>query len=115
MIYSFETYIDAIISAFEGKTYREADVGLGKSDLIVNLRGKEYLFETKKYYSEAQFLRGKRQLAYYCRKLGVKEGIYLIFLSNKIEYPEEVVEDTFTQDGVLIHCYLVYYDIEKDF
>jgi hypothetical protein len=115
MIYSFETYIDAIISEAKGKIYREADAGLGKSDLIVNMLGKEYLFETKKYYSFSQFNDGKQQLAYYSKKLGLNEAVYLLFLSNKIEYPNEVKESVFTISDVLIHCYLVYYDIEKDF
>jgi hypothetical protein len=115
MIYSFETYIDAIISEAKGKIYREADAGLGKSDLIINMLGKEYLFETKKYYSFSQFNDGKQQLAYYSRKLGLNEAVYLLFLSNKIEYPKEVTESVFIISDVLIHCYLVYYDIEKDF
>ena len=115
MIYSFETYIDAIISEAKGKIYREADAGLGKSDLIINMLGKEYLFETKKYYSFSQFNDGKQQLAYYSRKLGLNEAVYLLFLSNKIEYPKEVKESVFTIEYVLIHCYLVYYDMEKDF
>ena len=115
MIYSFETYIDAIISEAKGKIYREADAGLGKSDLIVNMLGKEYLFETKKYYSFSQFNDGKQQLAYYSKKLGLNEAVYLLFLSNRIEYPNEVKESVFTISDVLIHCYLVYYDIEKDF
>jgi len=115
MIYSFETYIDAVVTEAKGKIYREADAGLGKSDLIVNMLGKEYLFETKKYYSFSQFNDGKQQLAYYARKLGLNEAVYLLFLSNKIEYPKEVTESVFTINDVLIHCYIVYYDIEKDF
>ncbi len=115
MIYSFETYIDAVITAFNGKIYREADAGLGKSDLIINCLDKEYLFETKKYYSQTQFLNGLNQIAYYCQKLGVKEGIYLCFLSNHIEYSKKVKEDTFMTNDILIRCYLVYYDREKDF
>jgi len=50
--------------------------------------GKEYLFETKKYYSFSQFNYGKQQLAYYNKKLGLNEAVYLLFLSNKIEYPK---------------------------
>ncbi len=115
MIYSFETYIDSVISVLEGKIYREADAGLGKSDLIINIFGKEYLFETKKYYSESQYKKGKNQIAYYCKKLGLQEGIYLVFLDSKIEYPEEIKEDTFIVNNILIRCYLVYYDREKDF
>jgi len=115
MIYSFETYIDAVITELDGKIYREADAGLGKSDLIIYYKGKEYLFETKKYYSESQYEKGKNQIAYYCKKLGLTEGIYLCFLDNSFEYPEEIIEDTFKVDNILIRCYLVYYDREKDF
>jgi len=115
MIYSFETYIDAIITAFAGKMYREADAGIGKSDLIINLKNKEYLFETKKYYSELQFENGKNQLVYYCKKLNIKEGIYLVFLSKDKEYPEEVIEEVNIIDNISIRCYLVYYDLKTDF
>jgi len=115
MIYSFETYIDAIVTEVQGKTYREADVGLGKSDLIINLLGKEYLFETKKYYGFNQFENGKKQLAYYCQKLNINEGIYLVFLSKQNEYPEEVIEEINIIDNITIRCYLVYYDLKTDF
>jgi len=115
MIYSFETYIDAIISEADGKIYREADAGLGKSDLLVNVLGKEYLFETKKYYSKNQYDKGKNQLAYYCKKLGLNEGIYLVFLPTDFKTKKIVKEDTNQIENVLIRSYLVYYDLEKDF
>ena len=38
LIYSFETYIQAFIQVVDGKSYREADTGLGKSDLIINVK-----------------------------------------------------------------------------
>ena len=69
LIYSFETYIQSFLQVIDGKSYREADTGLGKSDLIVNIRSREYLIETKIYYYEKQFLNGKKQLAYYCDSL----------------------------------------------
>jgi len=115
MIYSFETYIDAFITEVQGKIYREADAGLGKSDLIINMLGKEYIFETKKYYGFNQFKNGKKQLAYYCKKLNIKEGIYLVFLSKDKEYPEEVIEEVNIIDNISIRCYLVYYDLKTDF
>jgi len=115
MIYSFETYIDAFITEVQGKIYREADAGLGKSDLIINMLGKEYIFETKKYYGFNQFENGKKQLAYYCKKLNIKEGIYLVFLSKDKEYPEEVIEEVNIIDNISIRCYLVYYDLKTDF
>ena len=115
LIYSFETYIDAFVCASDGKMYREADAGLGKSDLMVNLHGKEYLFETKKYYNQLQFERGKKQLAYYCSRLGIDEGIYLVFLKKSVTYSDEIKEEEIVLDGVTIKVFLVYYDQEKDF
>ncbi len=56
---SFETYIQAFLQVVDGKSYREADTGLGKSDLIINVRSVEYLIETKIYYYESQFLNGQ--------------------------------------------------------
>ena len=115
LIYSFETYIDAFVCASDGKMYREADAGLGKSDLVVNLHGKEYLFETKKYYNQLRFENGKKQLAYYCSRLGINEGIYLIFLKKNIIYSEEIIEEEITINNVTIRIFLVFYDQEKDF
>ncbi|MBI4645203.1 MAG: AAA-like domain-containing protein, partial [Bacteroidia bacterium] len=55
LIYSFETYIQAFLQVIDGKSYREADTGLGKSDLLINIKGAEYLVESKIYYYENQF------------------------------------------------------------
>ncbi|MBI4647055.1 MAG: AAA-like domain-containing protein [Bacteroidia bacterium] len=115
LIYSFETYIQAFIDEFEGKCYREADTGLGKSDMIVNLTGEELLFETKKYYSYNRFEKGKMQLAYYCTRLALNKAIYLIFLPNNLEIPIEVCEQTETIDNVEIITYIIKYDEKKDF
>jgi hypothetical protein len=115
LIYSFETFLAAFVMEAEGKTYREADTGLGKSDLIVYLRGREYLFETKKYYSPAKFTKGKRQLAHYARSLGLNKAVYLVFTPNHIEYPEYVHEGTEMHDGLEIVVYLLPYDEVKDF
>ena len=41
LIYSFETFITAIMQELEGKIYREADTGLGKSDMIINIANNE--------------------------------------------------------------------------
>ncbi|MBI4649002.1 MAG: ATP-binding protein [Bacteroidia bacterium] len=115
LIYSFETYIQSFIDEFEGKCYREADTGLGKSDLVVNLTGEELLFETKKYYSYSRFDKGKKQLSYYCIRLGLNKAVYLVFLPNNMEIPEEVCEQSESIDNVEIMTYLVIYDEKKDF
>ncbi len=113
LIYSFETYIQAFLQVVDGKSYREADTGLGKSDLIINVNSEEYLIETKIFYYEMQFLKGKKQLAYYCNSLGLEKGVYLVFCPNDIKYPASVKEQVETIDGVEIGTYLVIYDETK--
>ena len=113
LIYSFETYIHAFITQTEGKIYREANTGLGKSDMILNVKNKEYLIETKIYYAPKQFDDGKKQLAYYCKSLGQNKGIYLVFCPNDIKYPKTVVEKKETIENIEISTYLISYDETK--
>lgn len=113
LIYSFETYIHAFITQTEGKIYREANTGLGKSDLIIHINHREYLIETKVYYAPKQFDEGKKQLAYYCKSLGINKGVYLVYCPTHIKYPETVVEQTKMVDAIAISTYLVHYDEEK--
>jgi hypothetical protein len=115
MVYSFETYIQSFLQMVGAKSYREAQVSLGNSDLIINVLGKEYLIETKIYYYDKQFQDGKKQLSYYCKSLGLSIGIYLVFVANNIMYPERAKEGVEMIDGVEIKVYLVQYDEEKDF
>ncbi len=114
LIYSFETYIHAFITQTEGKIYREANTGLGKSDIIVNVKNKEYLIETKIYYAAPkQFYEGKKQLAYYCDSLGINKGCYLVYCPNDIKYPDFVNENIETINDVEISTYLIEYDETK--
>ncbi|MEA3445747.1 MAG: AAA-like domain-containing protein [Bacteroidota bacterium] len=113
LIYSFETYIQAFLQVVDGKSYREADTGLGKSDLIINVNSEEYLIESKIYYYETQFLKGKNQLAYYCKSLGLGKGLYLVFCPNDVDYPETIIEQTETIEKVEISTYLILYDESK--
>jgi hypothetical protein len=115
LIYSFETFLAAFVAEAEGRSYREADAGLGKSDLIIYLNNREYLFETKKYYSPSKFRNGKKQLAHYARGLGLDKAVYLVFTPKHIIYPEVVVEGTEIIEGMAISIYLVPYDEVKDF
>ena len=114
LVYSFETYIQSFLQVAEGKSYLEAHVALGRSDLIVNIQNREFVIEAKLFSDITQFKKGKKQLAYYINSLGLNEGIYLIFLKNTITNPNiiEAVEDF---DGVKISTYLVRYDVERDF
>jgi hypothetical protein len=113
LIYSFETYIHAIVEELSGKIYREADTGLGKSDMIINIRGQEFVIETKVYYSPGKFESGKRQLAYYCQSLGLTTGLYLVFCPNNIAYPDIVREGKEDFDGTTIKAYIIPYDEER--
>jgi len=114
MIYSFETFISIFIQEIEGKSYREAFVSLGNSDLIINVKGIEYLIEAKKYYSPNSFKKGKKQLAYYANRKGIEESVYIVFISNEIQM-EGIEEAKETIDGVEVKTYLIRYDEATDF
>ncbi len=113
LIYSFETYIQAFLQVIDGKSYREADTGLGKSDLIINVKSIEYLIESKIYYYESQFSKGKKQLAYYCKSLGLDKGIYLVFCPKDVNYPKSVVEKHEWVENISISTYLIAFDDSK--
>jgi len=113
LMYSFETYIQAFLQVVDGKSYREADTGLGKSDLIINVRNSEYLVESKIYYYESQFLNGQKQLAYYCKSLGLNQGVYLVFCPNDIKYPASIVESSKVIDNIKITTFLIEFDESK--
>ncbi len=115
MVYSFETYIQSFLQMIRAKSYREAQASLGNSDLIINVLGREYLIETKIYRYDRQFQEGKKQLAYYCKSLGLSEGVYLVFVPNVILYPERLTEGTEIINGITIKVFLIRYDEEKDF
>ena len=115
LLYSFETYIQAFLQVAEGKSYWEAHTGLGRSDLIINLHGREYYVEAKVYHNSTWFQKGKPQLAYYCQKAGLQEGYYLVFVSNALRLPPYVKKQTEVFEGVTIHTYIVMFDEEKDF
>jgi len=114
MIYSFEAYIQTLIQILEGKSYLEPHVGLGNSDLIINVNNEEFVIEAKIYRDVFSYEKGKKQLAYYCNSISVQEGIYLVFLDN--HYKElNLEEEAESINDVLVKTYLVYYDTEKDF
>jgi len=113
LIYSFETYIQAFLQVVDGKSYREADTGLGKSDLIININSDEYLVDTKIYYYENQFINGKKQLAYYCKSLGLDIGIYLVFCPNNVKYSDKIIEKTEIIENIKISTFLIEFDETK--
>ncbi len=114
MIYSFETFISIFLQAVKGKSYREAQISLGNTDLIINVKGFEYFIETKKYYGYANFTEGKDQIAYYCNRAGIKKGIYIVYIKNTMK-SESIKEATENINNVEIKTYLIRYDEKKEF
>jgi AAA domain len=115
LFYSFETWLAAFIAQVGGRSYPEAQAGLGRSDLIANIRGEEMLFECKRYYGERQFVQGHGQLAYYARSLGQKKAVYVVFTPEHLRYPDTVQAGRSVVRNVEVITYLIPYDEVKDF
>jgi AAA-like domain len=116
LMYSFETYINAFLGVVGGTSYIEAHTNLGRTDMIINIKGEEALIESKVYQNITQFNKGKEQVAYYAHRMGLTNATYLVFANSTVTH-KEVVETTnfFEQKNVLVTTYLVRYDLEKDF
>jgi hypothetical protein len=114
LAYSFETYIQAFLQEVEGKSYLEPHTGLGRCDLLLNIEAKEYVVEFKIYQSPSKFGKGKAQLAYYAKTMGLKEGVYLVFVPNTVKL-STIKEQVETINDITIRTYIVLYDEEKDF
>ncbi|MCU0290318.1 MAG: hypothetical protein MUF15_28540, partial [Acidobacteria bacterium] len=61
-----------------------------------------------------QFEKGKTQLAYYAKTLGLNEALYLVFVPNTVTM-KDVRDQKDTIEGVVIDTYIVLYDEKKDF
>ena len=61
LVYSFETYIQSFLLVLKGKSYLEAHVALGRSDLIVNIAGNEFVIEAKVFSHATKYKNGKIQ------------------------------------------------------
>ncbi|MCP4146670.1 MAG: ATP-binding protein [bacterium] len=114
LAYSFETYIQVFLQEVEGKSYLEPHTGLGRCDLLVNISGHEYVIEFKIYRGRAAFTKGKKQLAYYCKSVGIKGGIYLVFVPNTVTLVD-IKEAEESIGNIDIKTFIVLYDEEKDF
>jgi hypothetical protein len=114
LVYSFETYLTAFLSMVDGKTYIEAQTGVGRTDLIITVGKQEFVVEAKVYSDIVKFRRGKQQLAQYAKSLSLDSGIYLVFVESEITN-EKVTELPEMIDGVFIKTHLVPYNLDKDF
>ncbi len=113
LIYSFETFITAIVQELSGKIYREADTGLGKSDMIINIDNQEYLIETKVYSGVKRFETGKQQLAYYAERLQLEKAVYLVYMAKRARKTENIKDNREKINNIEILTYLVEYDETK--
>jgi hypothetical protein len=114
MVYSFESFIQTLLQAVEGKSYLEPHAGQGNCDLIININGREIVFEFKIYRDQARFERGKNQVAYYAKSLSIDECIYLVFVSS-IYKTLDIKDEILKIDGVTVRSYIIFFDEEKDF
>jgi hypothetical protein len=114
LMYSFDTYINALVALAGGKTYLEPTTALGRSDILIHFKGREYVIATKVYSDTVQFADGKKQLAYYLNSLNLKTGIYLVFVRSTITNPK-IVESIDVIDGVEIKTAVIRYDLSTDF
>ena len=116
LIYSFETYINAFLGVVDGTSYIEAHTNLGRTDMIVNIKGQEALIEGKVYQNITQFNRGKEQVAYYANRMGLKTATYLVFVNSTVTHADVIEQpDFFSAKDVLVTTYIVRYDLETDF
>jgi hypothetical protein len=114
LAYSFETYIQVFLQEVEGKSYLEPSTGLGRCDLLINLKGHEYVIEFKIYRNLSRFQKGKDQVSYYARSMKIPEAIYLVFVPHTVKLPG-LKEETAIINDVMVHTFIIPYDEEKDF
>lgn len=116
LIYSFETYINAFLGVVDGTSYIEAHTNLGRTDIIINIKGEEALIEGKVYQNISQFNKGKEQVAYYASRMGLKTATYLVFVNSTVTHKDVIEQsDFFEEKNVLVTTYIVRYDLETDF
>lgn len=113
-MYSFDTFINALIGLVGGKTYLEPEVGLGRSDIVIYHNKAEYVVETKVYSDTVKFAEGKIQLAYYLKSMNLTTGIYLVFVRSTIENPK-IKESVEIIDSIEIKTHIIRYDLKVDF
>ncbi len=116
LMYSFETYINAFLGVVGGTSYIEAHTNLGRTDMIINIKGQEAVIESKVYQNISQFNKGKEQVAYYANRMGLTTATYLVFISSTVTHKDVLeAQDVFTDKNVLVTTYLVRYDLDTDF
>ena len=84
---------NAFLSVVGGKSYLEANTALGRTDLLINVRGFEQVVEAKVFKNITQFEDGKAQLAYYAQHLALKTAYYLVFTDTEVTHSNVLEAD----------------------
>ncbi len=109
--YSLDGFINFFIERLGGQTLVEVPSGRGRTDILILLRDKKYVIETKIYTDQSYFEQGKQQLAEYLKTEGLAEGFYVVFshkhAASDTLYFEEVIE------GKRIVSYIVRVNFER--
>ncbi len=72
------------------------------------------MIEFKIFRDIFQFEKGKKQLAYYAKSLGLAEALYLVFVPNTVNLAD-IREEEEILESIQMKTYIIIYDEEKDF
>ena len=119
MVYAFEAFIQLLLREVEGTSYLEPHVGLGNSDLVININGQETVFEAKVYRSPSLYQKGLQQLTAYAESINAIAAVYLVFIDGQLNLPETVTAQAGNTQtlahGAPLHIFHINYDTEKDY
>jgi len=80
--------------------YLEVRTGRGRMDIIILLKQRRYIIETKLWEGKRSYARGKKQLATYLALEGEAEGYYVVFDHRK--KPEANQEEELIQNKTVV-------------
>lgn len=81
--YLLLAYLDLFVKEIGGHLYPEIPTGRGRMDVLMLYRDEKHIVETKLWRGEKRFNAGKKQLARYLQKEGVRRGYYVVFDHRK--------------------------------
>ena len=93
--YLLLAYLDLFVRKIGGHLYPEVPTGHGRMDIVMLYRDEKHIVETKLWRGEKRYQSGKRQLAEYLSKEGVKRGYYIVFDHRQVpefRYESDLVD-----------------------
>ena len=98
--YLLFSYLDQFVLQIGGFMYLEVRTGRGRMDIIILLKQRRYIIETKLWEGKRSYARGKKQLATYLALEGEAEGYYVVFDHRK--KPEANQEEELIQNKTVV-------------